>query len=179
MPDDPKPNQIDPAVAQDLARIALALKDNPKTRKDFLKAVKVVEPNFNLPADVAADDVIATVNDKFAERDRKEATAAVNQRLEKQRKGLLDGTLIEGVKYDDETVKKIETFMQAKGIADYDDGARLYASHQPPPAPTPEIPSAGQWELPKVKNPFDTAALAASAKTKAYDAIRELRGQGR
>lgn len=166
---------VDANTLQELGRIALALRDNPKTRKQFLKAVKETHPNFQLPTDIANEDLTQTVESKFAERDQKAEQDRVNARLASQRQGLIDGSLISGRKFDEETVKtKIEPFMQQKGIADYDDGARLYMAHQPPVEPRPEIPTAGQWTLPKVENPFDSAALANAARSRAFDVIREL-----
>lgn len=180
MPDPTPPNQLDPAVAQDLARIALELRDNPKTRKTFLNAVKEVRPNFQLPADLATAEIDKRVDDKLSERDLKDAKKENEQRLARQRAGLLDGTLIDGRIFTEEQVKDIEkTIMEPRGIADYESGALIYAGSQKPASPTPEIPSRGTWTLPKVSNPFNTTALRENAFTEAHKVIDELNANRR
>lgn len=169
------PDAIDPKVAADIAAMTLQLAKDPKTRKRTQKLLKEAFPNYNLPADIAQEDLTESIQAQFAERDRKEQETAVRQRLESQRRGLIEGTLIKGRQFDEETVKtKIEPFMQEKGIADYDDGARLYMAHQPPVDQRPEIPTAGQWTMPKVENPFDSTAITNAARGRAFDVIREI-----
>lgn len=166
--------QLDPATQAELAQLMLAIAHNPKTRKQVVKQIKEVFPAYVVPDDVAKDDLLGVVKDEFSERDRKAAEKDAKTRLEQQRKGLIDGTLIEGRRYDDKQVKEIEALMESRGVADYETGALIYAGSEKPAGATPEIPTAGQWQMPKVDNPFDSAKIAASARTKAFDAIREI-----
>jgi hypothetical protein len=151
-----KPAQIDPNVAQDLARLALDLSHSKDFRKDFGKLVKKAKPDS--PHAAAFADV--EMDDKFesfrAEQQQKEIEAQQKQisaRMNAQRQALMtggdDGS---GRKYSEDDVKKIEALMEKKGIIDYEDGAILFAATQPPPSPRPpsDIPVHGTtWEFPE------------------------------
>lgn len=147
--------QLDPAVAADLAKLANDLAHNPKTRKQFGKLVKEVAPDSTHAKafyDVEAEDRFEAFRQEQADKEIKNAQAAALERMNQRRAALLtggnDGS---GPKYDEETVGKIEKFMQDRGITDYDDGAVLYASKNPPVSkPENEPPKHGAtWEFPQ------------------------------
>jgi hypothetical protein len=156
MPDIPAPKPLDPAIAQDLARLALDLSHDKKTRKAFGKLVKEAKPES--PHAAAFADV--EIEDKFeafkAEREQERVQAqrdAIVARMNAQRSSLLtggnDGS---GRKYSEDDVKKIEALMEKKGITDYDDAAVLYAATLPPEntKPSAEPPQHGStWEFPE------------------------------
>ncbi len=149
--------QLDPAVAEDLARLALALSHDKKHRKAFGKLVREALPDS--PHAAAFQDV--DVEDRFerleADRQAKELERqqqAQLDRMNRQRAALLSGGEGgEGPKYSEEDVGKIEALMQKKGIVDYEDGRVLYAATQPPPSPQPPTNMPGQhgatWEFPE------------------------------
>ena len=170
---------LTPKAQEELAEMMLAIGHSPKHRKAVTKALAEVIPGYELPADVRNADVAESVDERFAERDRKDAERETLAKLERQRKGLLDGTLIEGRQYTEEQIKEIEEVMKPRGITDYESGALIYAGSQKPASPTPEIPSRGQWEFPKVKNPFDSTALTMDARKQAFDVINELNARRR
>lgn len=161
----------------ELGRLLLAMSQNKDTRPTVLKAVKKVDKTFELPDDIVRTDVLETVDSRFAERDAKEAADRIKAKLASDREGLIDGKLLPGRKFSEDDVKKIEGFMEEKGYTDYADAAVLWGSSQKPPEPSPEIPSAGMWEMPKVTNPFDTGSLTRDATKRAYQAIAELRSR--
>ena len=165
---------VDDATLIELGRLQLQLAGNPKTRKQALKLVKEINPSFVMPADIAQVELTETVDQRFAERDANDAAKETKANLERSRKGLLDGTLIEGRKYTEDDVKKIDAFMEANGYTNYEHAALIYAAQQPA-ARTADMPAAPVWELPKVKNPFNTTEVNNAARAKAFDAIRELR----
>lgn len=163
----------------ELAEMMLAIGHSPKHRKIVTKALAEVIPGYELPPDVRTAEAVETIDDKFAERDRKAAEKEARDKLERQRKGLLDGTLIEGRQFTEEQVKEIEKDMEQRGVADYESGALIYAGSQKPAAATPEIPSRGNWTFPKVDNPFDSTKLASDARKMAFDTINELNSRRR
>lgn len=133
--------QIDPAVAQDLAALALKLSRDNKTRGKFGRLIKEALPEsqhahaFN---DLDIEDKFEKFkSDQEAERIKAQNDAIV-ARLNEQRGRLLNGD--GGRKYSEEDVGKIEALMQKKGISDYEDGATLYAATLPPPEPPSQIP---------------------------------------
>lgn len=146
---------IDPTVAADLARLALDLSHNPKTRRAFGKLVREAKPESPHAAafnDVDLEDRFEQFEQKQEERRIKDEQSSVLARLNSQRQSLLNGGPDgAGRKYSEDDVKKIEELMQRKGISDYDDGATLYAATLPPVTkPDSEIPKHGTtWEFPE------------------------------
>lgn len=170
--------KLAPEVADDLAQILLTTAGPaaPKARrKAVMAAIKEADPNFQLPSDIAQEVLEEKIEAKFTDRDLTAAQQRTKADLEAQRRGLIDGSLIPGRKYDEETVKtKLEPWMEKNGISDYKQGAVLYAHDNPPPNPRPEIRTAGQWTMPKVKDPFDSASLTRTARERAYGVIDEI-----
>jgi hypothetical protein len=152
MIDAPKP--IDPNVAQDLARLALDLSHDKKTRKAFAKIVREAKPESPHAAafaDVDVEDRFDALRTELEQEKIKNQQNQIVERLNSQRQRLIDGDE-SGVKYSEEEVGKIEALMQKKGISDYDDGRILYAAMNPPAntKPSNHQPHPGStWEMPE------------------------------
>lgn len=179
------PPQIDPTVAADLARLALDLSHDPKTRKAFGKLVKEAKPDSphaRAFTDVDLEDKFTAFEERQAAKELEAQQKAVVERMNRDRQYLLtggpDGT---GPKYDEETVKKIEAYMQANGIPSYPHGAILYANENPPLTPPSEddVPPmhGDKWTIPdfdRFKEDENTAA-----RTVAAEVIRGFRQKRR
>lgn len=180
----PKP-QLDPNVAADLARLALDLSHDPKTRRAFGKLVKEAKPDSvhaRAFSDVDLEDKFDAFERKQADKELKAQQDAVLSHLNQQRQNLLTGGPDGGgPKYDEDTVKKIEKFMEDNGITNYAHGAVLYANENPPlTPPSDDIPQAqygDKWELPE----FDKFAKDpdSAARSTAYQVIKEFRQKRR
>lgn len=148
---------LDPVTQADLSRLFYQLSHNPKTRKIVAKAVKELAPDS--PHAQAFRDVdMEDRFEQFKQEQEQERIAAQRQqmldRMNQQRMSLLTGGPDgQGRKYGEDDVKKIEDLMQAKGIADYNDGATLYAATLPPVEMNPNLelpPQHGAtWEFPE------------------------------
>ncbi len=145
--------ELDPAVAADLAKLALELSHKPETRREFGKLVKKAMPGSRHAAafaDVELEDKFEDFRSKQEERELKRQQDELRAQMNAQRSRLLNGD--SGRKYGEDDVKKIEELMQKKGITDYEDGAVLYAATLPPEAIKPEaqVPVHGTtWEFPE------------------------------
>ena len=169
---------IDPNVAQDLARLALDLSHDKKTRKAFAKIVREAKPDSPHAAafaDVEVEDKFEAFKSEIEQERIKQQQEAIVEKLNRDRQRLLSSEG-DGPRYDEDTVKKIEELMQKKGISDYEDGRILYAALNPPPAntkPSENPPPGATWELPEFaeysKNP------AAAARNRAFAVIDEFR----
>lgn len=177
--------QLDPTVAADLARLALELSHNPKTRKQFGSLVKEVAPDSahaRAFTDVDLERRFETFEQKQADKELKAQQDAVVARLNAQRNNLLTGGADgSGPKYDEDTVKKIEKFMEDNGIVNYQHGAVLYANENPPLTPPNEddVPAmhGDKWTIPdfeKFKDDPDGAA-----RSTAVSVISEFRKRKR
>jgi hypothetical protein len=171
---------IDPNVAQDLARLALDLSHDKKTRKAFAKIVRESKPDSPHAAafaDVEVEDKFEAFERREEEKEIKRQQDAIVQRMNTQRQRLLAGNDDGSApKYDEDTVKKIEDLMQKKGISDYEDGRILYAALNPPPSntkPSNETPPGATWELPAFAEYSKDPNKA--ARNNAYAVIDEFR----
>ena len=178
MTDAPKP--IDPNVAQDLARLALDLSHDKKTRKAFAKIVRESKPDSPHAAafaDVEVEDKFEAFKSEIENERIKQQQDAIIEKLNRDRQRLLAGSDDGSApKYDEDTVKKIEDLMQKKGISDYEDGRILYAALNPPPAntkPSNETPPGATWELPAFAEYSKDPNKA--ARNNAYAVIDEFR----
>jgi hypothetical protein len=181
----PETPPLDPNVAADLARLALDLSHDPKTRKAFGKLVKEAKPDSphaRAFTDVDLEDKFDAFERKQMERELKTQQDAVVAQLNAQRQNLLtggpDGS---GPKYDEDTVKKIEKFMQDNGITNYHHGAVLFANENPPLTPPsdddPPAMQGDRWTIPdfeKFKDDPDGAA-----RSTAQAVIKEFRQRKR
>src|SRR6516164_299024 len=157
----------------ELGRLALRLSRNEKTRRPFLKQVKEVAPGYQLPGDQQVEDLRAELAEAREKEQAERKSREVTQRLEKQRAGLIDGTLLAGRSFDDATVKEIEEKIMTKyGISDYEAGAKLYLSDFKPP-PTAKPSATATWTFPDI--PGLDADPAKAAREAAHQVIDEFR----
>src|SRR5215472_15164362 len=145
----------------ELGKLALRLSRNEKTRRPFLKQVKEVAPGYQLPGDQQVADLRAELDERREKDETERRTKEVNDRLEAQKRGLLDGTLMSGRKFDADTVKEIEEKIMTKyGISDYEAGAKLYLSDFKPP-PNAKPTATATWSFPDIPGLMDDPAKAA------------------
>jgi len=168
---------IDPNVAQDLARLALDLSHDKKTRKAFAKIVREAKPDSPHAAafaDVEVEDKFEAFKSEIEQERIKQQQEAIVEKLNRDRQRLLSSEG-DGPRYDEDTVKKIEELMQKKGISDYEDGRILYAAMNPAENTKPSNmpPAHGTtWELPEFAK-FGKDPVRASREV-AQDVIGEL-----
>ena len=157
----------------ELGKLAMRLSRNEKTRRPFLKQVKEVSPGYQLPGDQQVEDLRAELAETRDKEETERKAREVRERLEAQRRGLIDGTLLDGKKFDDATVKEIEEKVMSKyGISDYAAGAKLYLSDfKPPPSAKPS--ATATWSFPDIPGLMDDPAKA--AREAAHQVIDEFR----
>jgi hypothetical protein len=170
---------IDPNVAQDLARLALDLSHDKKTRKAFAKIVREAKPDSPHAAafaDVEVEDKFEAFQRAQEEKEIKREQAVIVARMNEQRQRLLSGDEAGGRKYSEDDVKKIETLMEKKGLTDYEDAAVLYAATLPPENTKPSnepLPQGATWEMPQFAEYAKDPNKA--ARNNAYAVIDEFR----
>ncbi len=159
--------ELSPEAQAQLAKLAVDLANNPKTRKKFVGLVKEVDPSKRFP-DVEADDMREEMRAEFERRDQEREVERVKKRLEKQKNALKD-------RYDETAIAEIEKLMEKKGISDYEDGAILYAAVTKPANPSYE-PKDHAWSMPgiEMKDMKNSAALKQRGRAQAYQAIDDL-----
>jgi hypothetical protein len=159
---------LDLVTAAELGDLLHELTHDKKTRTAIGKIIKQAKPDS--PHAAAFADV--EIEDRFeafkAEQEKKDLERQQQDMLRqmnaKRAALLVGGPDGQGRKYSEEDLKKIEDLMQKKGIADYDDGATLYAATLPPvdPSPPSEIaPHGATWEFPEFAKFADNPAKAA------------------
>lgn len=148
-----------------LADIALELAHGD-TREEFINLVQKKRPDFQAP-DVAVKKLEKRVEERFEQEKETKRQEEMTARLERQRQKLVDDG-----KYTSEDVGKIESYMQERGIGDYEDGAILWGARQAPAASTPEIKTS-RWEMPSFKGLMDNPN--AWAANEAHKAIAEFK----
>lgn len=155
----------------ELGKLALKMSRNKETRRDFLKTVKKVAPDYQLPGDQQVEDLRLELAEKKQKEDDDRRSAEITARLEAQRAQLAEGTLIPGKKFTPEQIKEIEDKVMPKyGISDYEGAAKIYlGDFKPPPQPSGRT---GTWTFPDVPGLFDNPAKAATDA--AYQVIDEL-----
>lgn len=161
----------------ELGKLALKLARGKDTRRSFLKDVKKIDPNYTLPGDQQVADLRQELEDKEAERTLKQQQDEIKNRLERQRQGLMDGTLIPGKKFDADSLKEIEEKIMPKyGISDYEGAARIYLGHNAT-APQQQKPSGAgtSWTFPDIPGLMDDPTKA--AREAAAKVIDELHGR--
>jgi hypothetical protein len=157
----------------ELGKLALRLSRNEKTRRPFLKQVKEVAPGYQLPGDQQVADLRAELEERREKDETERRSKEVTERLEAQKRGLLDGTLMSGRKFDADTVKEIEEKIMTKyGISDYEAGAKLYLSDFKPP-PNAKPTATATWSFPDIPGLMDDPAKA--AREAAHQVIDEFR----
>lgn len=162
-------------TVRELAKLNLRLSRGKDTRRDHLKNVKKIDPNYQLPGDQQVADLRLELDEKEEKRNLEAAQKAIKDRLEAQRAGLIDGTLIPGRKFSAEDVKEIEDKIMPKyGIADYEGAAKIYLGDFKPKADAAR-PGSTTWQFPDIPGLMDDPARA--AREAANKVIDELHGR--
>jgi len=134
-----------------VAQIADSLLKNPKTRTQYLKAVKEANPNIPIPEIDAAGPVVsevAAIREEFTKelkalREEREKELkdrqldSVRSQYNKGKQSLLD------LGYTPEGVADVEKFMETNSILDWDVARKAYEYDNPRPAPA--RPSRGNY----------------------------------
>ena len=145
----------------ELGKLALKMSRNKETRRDFLKQVKKVAPDYQLPGDQQVEDLRQELEEKNAKAAAEAAAKAVTERLEAQRADLADGRLIAGKKFTAEQIKEIEEKIMPKyGISDYEGAAKIYLGDFKPP-PSAGRPGSTTWTFPDLPGLFEDPSKAA------------------
>lgn len=158
-----------------LADLIAKISSDPRTRKTVIKAIKEVEPNWQVPADVIADDLREETDAKLAEIRQEAESRRIRDDLERKRRRVAD-------KYGEDAVQAIEKdIMQKHGIADYDLAARVYAAEQPPPdreRRDQESPRHGAtFQVPQIDLNEYMRNPRKAALDEAYRVVDEFRGR--
>lgn len=158
---------LDPQAQAVLAQLAVDLANNPETRKDFARIAKKVDPKRRFP-DVEADEAKELIASEFEKRDQAEAMQKATRKAERARAKVAE-------KYDDESMKEIESLMEKHGIADYEVAAKLYSADAKPATPTPQ---AGDYKftMPNIEVK-DFGNLKQIQRDRAYQAIDDIARQ--
>lgn len=166
---------LDIGAAAELADLFHELSHDPKVRGELGRVIKKARPDSPHARaffDVEVDDKIETLRKEQADRDLKTQQDAVLSRMNAQRASLLTGDT--GRKYSEDDVKQIEALMEKKGISDYEDGAILWASTQPPITKPGNEPTqhGTTWEFPEWAD-FGKDPIGASRR-RAQEVIAEF-----
>ena len=153
-----------------LGELSLKLAHNEDTRERYVELVQEVNKDFKAP-DIEAKRASRKVDELEEKLKLEKQREQAQARMDAQKQKLLDGQ-----KYTPEDVEKIESFMQERGIADYEDGAILYGARQAPAAATPEIKTS-RWEMPSFKGLMENPNKWSSDT--AHQMIGELRANRR
>ena len=182
-------------VDQKLRGVVAKIMQHPKAKLLVQEAHKMVDPNAQTPDLDAAkviNEPVQELEKKFsafveetkkekAEREEKDRLAKLNANFEAGRNAL------KAQKWTDEGIKKLEEFMEQKGIIDHEVAAAAFEKLHPPQ--TPVMPGGtGAWNFLEVQNDSD-ADLKKLIESKgennllvdkmAHEAIMEIRGQPR
>jgi hypothetical protein len=156
--------ELSKEVLAEIGQLALKLRHNPKTKRQFTKLVKEIQPDISFP-DADLEDVKEEASAKIEAFREELARKALEESLAKDRAKIAE-------RYDDKQIKEIEQVMAQKGLSSYEDAAVLYAHHQPPASPESvrpptslELPTDENW----LKNPRKLA------RDTAFDVIQEMR----
>jgi len=151
----------------EMAELMRALANDPRTRRDVVKAIKVHRPEMRFP-DVDAEDVAAEMRAEMDRRRQEDAAEKAKERLEAQRRKVAE-------KFGEEAVAEIEQKVMPKlGTYDYDAAAEYYAATQKPAEEKRDVPHrpASRWTMPDytqfTKNP-------GAARDIAYETIDQIR----
>ena len=126
---------------------------NPKTRRKLLEIQKTLNPDTAIPELDESDPIhekIAALDkklDDFADGlYKKETERAEEARLAEMRGKWEAGQVFARKKgYADEGLKKLETFMEAHGIASHEHAIPFFEQQNPPPVPA--VSSGSGWDF--------------------------------
>jgi len=161
----------DPKTLHDLGVLALKIAGNPKTRREFLKQVKAVDPNYRPPADVQLQDFKDDLKKEREEEKIRERAEGYQRQAAAQRQ-----SLIESGRYTEEQVVEMEEKVMKKyRLGDYEAASKLYAADIAPARPSnrDKMRHGQIWEFPDLPGLLQNPEKAASDA--AYAVIDELR----
>lgn len=126
---------------------------NPKTRRKILEVQKTLNPDTPVPEIDESDPLredLANIRAEMA-KDREDRAKQESERAEQERLAQLtakwrDGqTLARKKGYADEGLKKLEAFMEEKGIPSHEVAIPYFEQVNPPPVPA--ISSGTRWDF--------------------------------
>lgn len=170
-------DKLPPETQRELGRLLFKMSRNKDTRRPVLQTIKKVDPEYMLPGDQQVEDLRQEFEEREEKRTRDSEQKAVNERLEAQRRGLMDGTLLPGRKFDEAQIKEIEDKVMPKyGIADYEAAAKIYASDLKPEKPRngPVNGHGATWTFPDIPGLMDDPTKA--SREAAHAVIDEFNG---
>lgn len=163
---------IAPETRDEMAALLKKLSDHPKTRKNLLKSIKEVDPEFHIPEleiETKAEEVYSKTTEEVEKLRAELRERDAREELSKRRNSLLSKGKIKS----EEDIEEIEKIMVEKKIADHEAAADYWnwmkqASEPTPSGYNPQVMK--QWDLSKfMKNPQNAAREAAA------EALNELR----
>ena len=181
---------------QQLRRTVQNILKHPKAKLLVQEAHKLADPNAPTPdldtAKALNEPVLQLQKkfDEFVEKTEKDkAESEKNAKIAKLQSDYEAGrSMLRSQKWTDDGIKKLEEFMEQKGILDHEIAAAAFEKLHPPQ--TPVMPGGtGAWNFMEMANPDADADLKKLIETKgenstlvdkmAFDAISELRGTSR
>jgi hypothetical protein len=160
----------------ELAALAKKLADNPKTRKEFLRLTKSVNPDLPIP-ELEIEERTTNALDQM--RQENEAIRAqlrekeALETLEKRRNALMKKGLVQS----EDDISQVEKVMLDKKIADHETAAEYWQWMKQTAEPTAssyQPNTMSKWDLSKfMKNPVG------AARDEAFKALHELRKPNR
>jgi len=156
----------------ELAMLAKKLADNPKTRENFLRLTKEINPDLPMPELEMKDYTSKQMEQMRAEnaaiRAKLEEKEAL-ETLDKRRSSLLRKGLIKS----EDDIAEVEKVMLERKIADHETAAEYWNWMKQAAEPTPtgyQPNTMSKWDLSKyMKNPVG------AARDEAFKALNELR----
>lgn len=141
----------------------------------FVHLAKKVEPNWQVPADVAVDDLRQETRAELEAMRLQRETDRSNAELDRKRAALAD-------RYGPDAVQTIEKEIMTKyGLADYELAGRVYAAEQPAPdreRRDHQIAKHGAtWEMPQINLGEYMANPRKAALDEAYRVIDEFKAR--
>jgi hypothetical protein len=160
----------------ELAALAKKLADNPKTRKEFLRLTKSVNPDLPIPELEIEDRTTTALDQMRAENESIRAKLREKEAmetLEKRRNALMKKGLVQS----DDDISQVERVMLDKKIADHETAAEYWnwmKQSAEPTASSYQPNTMSKWDLSKfMKNPVG------AARDEAFKALHELRKPNR
>ena len=160
----------------ELAALAKKLADNPKTRKEFLRLTKSVNPDLPIPELEIEDRTSSALDQMRAENEAIRAKLREKEAmetLEKRRNSLVKKGLVQS----EDDIPQVEKVMLDKKIADHETAAEYWQWMKQTAEPTAssyQPNTMSKWDLSKfMKNPVG------AARDEAFKALHELRKPNR
>jgi hypothetical protein len=160
----------------ELAALAKKLADNPKTRKEFLRLTKSVNPDLPIPELEIEDRTTSALDQMRAENESIRAKLREKEAmetLEKRRNSLVKKGLVQS----EDDIPQVEKVMLDKKIADHETAAEYWQWMKQTAEPTAssyQPNTMSKWDLSKfMKNPVG------AARDEAFKALHELRKPNR